>query len=519
MHCNGAPKQGTIHDDKLLAPLTLKPRRSQVNGEQNFNKLIVKPCQQLGMGIKAEVYDGSIFKFLRNASWLPKGLEQLGNKINISLQYSLCLQSKTAVKAEPHGCSQSGSVMKGALLESSCVTLEPAQIVSLKAEGCCWDRELDRDFTTHNMATEKLAEKRRSQNFPKKDLDTLLREVEQRKTHILGRGKFKPPRKIQSKAWKEVAEILSANSEVPRTADQCRKKVNDLMRSARAKQAHNVRECSLNVGDLPFLKDLTLQEERAWKLLGLSNPGVGSGDVDFGLSQDATVTAQQSAGECHAAPEVAAGKLKEASSAQQCSTEAAAEEGEALQQDISDFDSDVHRVRVVEEGEVCNDMAAVSEEEHSEPSGADESSSLAEDSPTPPERQLLFGSDDADELLIRQLSEVVMKTAERYEASARNQDEQLQRIVKGNAQQMQILQQVHELVRQRNDISLQRNELLRQQNEFLQQIINKVVTPDAAPSGQEPIRSETVAAEQDAAPSGMQETTSRERVRRRCRRN
>ncbi|GCB73126.1 hypothetical protein scyTo_0006637 [Scyliorhinus torazame] len=68
------------------------------------------------------------------------------------------------------------------------------------------------------------------------------------------------------------------------------------------------------------------------------------------------VTAEQNVADSHAAPEIPARDLMEASPLQQCSAEAVAGEGEALQQaDISAIDTDVQRERVVVEVEASND--------------------------------------------------------------------------------------------------------------------------------------------------------------------
>ncbi|GCB75652.1 uncharacterized protein [Scyliorhinus torazame] len=382
------------------------------------------------------------------------------------------------------------------------------------------------------MASENLAAKKRTQNFTHGDLNTLLHEVEKRKIQILGRGKTKAPRKIQSVAWKQVAEKLSASSEIPRTPEQCRKKLCDLMRSARAKHAHNAREHSTGDG-FPYLKDLTPQEDHAWLLLGLIKP-LETSDGDLGMSQADMVTAEQNVGETRAAAEIPERDLMEVSTSQQCSAEAAAEEGEALQQaEISDTDSDVQGDSGLEKGEASDDLTAVLEDENSEPSGGEEPST----SVAPPEHSFENRTDVTDDLRIQQICDVVTAVAGGFEASARTQEEslnkvsqQLQRVAEVNAEHMQISQQVHELVRQQNellrqqnhislqqkDVSLQKNELLRQQNEYLLQILNKVVTP----SSLEPPRSESVAAGKDTVPSrsGIQEVKSRGRGRARGRR-
>ncbi|GCB72921.1 hypothetical protein scyTo_0006536 [Scyliorhinus torazame] len=119
----------------------------------------------------------------------------------------------------------------------------------------------------------------------------------------------------------------------------------------------------------------------------------------------------------------------EVSTLQQCSAEAAAEESEALQQaDISDFDSDDQGNGVVEEGELSNGVTAVLEEEHSEHSGGEELLALSVENPAPRERQFVNCTDVTNDLLIRQLCDVVTEMAGSYEASARAQDQSLNHV-------------------------------------------------------------------------------------------
>ncbi|GCC36530.1 hypothetical protein chiPu_0015024 [Chiloscyllium punctatum] len=129
--------------------------------------------------------------------------------------------------------------------------------------------------------------KRRSQNFSDEEMNILLAEVEARRNRILGGGKRKPPMKVQSIAWKEVATVVSANSTVRPSEDQCRKKLHTLMRAARL--THNARERSLSGGEVPYIKELTEQEEFTRQLLGLSDATNTSGAADMGMNDGAVI--------------------------------------------------------------------------------------------------------------------------------------------------------------------------------------------------------------------------------------
>ncbi|XP_041069261.1 zinc finger protein 99-like isoform X3 [Carcharodon carcharias] len=165
----------------------------------------------------------------------------------------------------------------------------------------------EKPFKCEKLAVQEIVQRKRSQNFSDEEMNILLTEVEARRNRILGGGKVKPPRKVQSIAWKEVATVVSTNSTVRRTVDQCRKKLHDLMRAARAKLAHNAQERLLIGGHVPYIKDLTDQEEFTRKLFGLSNSTITNGGSDMGMSEDTQVsmdTSDGDAGELAAASEI-----------------------------------------------------------------------------------------------------------------------------------------------------------------------------------------------------------------------
>ncbi|XP_078064683.1 uncharacterized protein LOC144490863 [Mustelus asterias] len=138
------------------------------------------------------------------------------------------------------------------------------------------------------MAVQKADERKKCHNFSDEDLDTLLNEVEAKRHRLLGYDRRRAPRKVSILAWKEVAETVTANSIIPRTAEQCRKKLNDLTRSARIKMAHNARERLLTRdGGVAFLKDLNEYEERARQLVGVSNSSVSGSQADIGMGRGA----------------------------------------------------------------------------------------------------------------------------------------------------------------------------------------------------------------------------------------
>ncbi|XP_041069288.1 uncharacterized protein LOC121291789 isoform X2 [Carcharodon carcharias] len=175
------------------------------------------------------------------------------------------------------------------------------------------------------MAVQEIVQRTRSQNFSDEEKNILLTEVEARQNCILGGGKVKPPKKVQSIAWKEVATVVSTNSTVRRTVDQRRKKLHDLI------------EVSMDASD-------------------------GDGE------------------ELAAASEIPERGDEEGivmNISQQCGTAAAAEEGEECQESkMSELEDSVGDTAIVkvndlvcEEGEACDVMAAVVEGGLSESSG------------------------------------------------------------------------------------------------------------------------------------------------------
>ncbi|XP_051900676.1 uncharacterized protein LOC127586608 [Pristis pectinata] len=134
------------------------------------------------------------------------------------------------------------------------------------------------------MEQSQMEDLRRSHNFSDEDLHILLNEVELRRHRLLGNGKSRAPRRVSMFAWKEVAEVVSRNSTVPRSAEQCRKKLNDLSRAARSKLIHNKR--SKNEGTMVCLKKLTEYEERATQLLLINVSPVSGAQSNIGDKGD-----------------------------------------------------------------------------------------------------------------------------------------------------------------------------------------------------------------------------------------
>ncbi|XP_078422226.1 uncharacterized protein LOC144695212 isoform X1 [Cetorhinus maximus] len=410
----------------------------------------------------------------------------------------------------------------------------------------------EKPFKCEKMAVQEIVQRKRSQNFSDEEMNILLTEVEARRNRILGGGKVKPPRKVQSIAWKEVATVVSTNSTVRRTVDQCRKKLHDLMRAARAKLAHNAQERLLIGGHVPYIKDLTDQEEFTRKLFGLSNSTITNGGSDMGMSEDTQVsmdTSDGDAGELTAASEIPERGDEEGTkvnTSQQCGTAAAAEAGEECQEiKMSDLEGSVGEISVVkvnvlvcEEGEACDAVAAVVEGGLSEPSGGGEPAALgAEALPSPrahgQHQAHAGGEENEDDLkLLERLYQEQVQSTESYQATSNLLQQTLTEFKTDVSQHLQrnneILQQQNEALRQQNVIlnqHLQRNnEILQQQNEVLcqllqqsnetlnemRQILAQIVVP--APSGQQQASVETSAA---GHISGTREVTSRGRGRRR----
>ncbi|XP_069752004.1 uncharacterized protein [Narcine bancroftii] len=148
------------------------------------------------------------------------------------------------------------------------------------------------DIQTREQGSSK-RQRRRAQNFTDNDLQTLLNEIQPRRDRLLGVHGRKPQKSISRAMWREVAVALNATSPTSRTADQCRKKFNDLTRAGKEKLVHNVRERPECRGCNPNIKELTPYEEQAVELLGRQCGLAVVADGEIGVTVQATEPLQQ----------------------------------------------------------------------------------------------------------------------------------------------------------------------------------------------------------------------------------
>ncbi|XP_078075436.1 uncharacterized protein LOC144497873 [Mustelus asterias] len=114
----------------------------------------------------------------------------------------------------------------------------------------------------------KMAPKRAAPRFTESELGRLLDAVEERRAIIYPRDGRRPRGQAGNVAWEAVAAAVNARALTQRTSAQCRKKMNDLVRAAREKMAHNRREREKIGGGVPELRLLTEFEECALELSG-----------------------------------------------------------------------------------------------------------------------------------------------------------------------------------------------------------------------------------------------------------
>ncbi|XP_078279400.1 uncharacterized protein LOC144606854 isoform X2 [Rhinoraja longicauda] len=136
-------------------------------------------------------------------------------------------------------------------------------------------------------------QRRRAQNFTDTDLQTLLNEMQPRRDRLLGVHGRKPQKSISRAMWREVAMALNATSLTSRTADQCRKKFNDLTRAGKEKLMHNAREVQECKGYIPNIKELTPYEDQAVELVGRECGLAVVADGEIGVTLKATEPSQQ----------------------------------------------------------------------------------------------------------------------------------------------------------------------------------------------------------------------------------
>ncbi|XP_072444684.1 uncharacterized protein [Chiloscyllium punctatum] len=108
-----------------------------------------------------------------------------------------------------------------------------------------------------------------ARRFSGTSLGVLAAAVRARAGVLFPRSGKKVPSSLSKRAWLEVAEEVSRLSITPRTWIQCRKRFNDLTRSAREKAAHNMRERSRLGGGTTDVVALTPVEQSAMDISGI----------------------------------------------------------------------------------------------------------------------------------------------------------------------------------------------------------------------------------------------------------
>ncbi|XP_038673251.1 zinc finger and BTB domain-containing protein 24-like isoform X1 [Scyliorhinus canicula] len=293
----------------------------------------------------------------------------------------------------------------------------------------------------------------------------------------------------------------------------------------KVKLAYNAQELSLTGGRVPFIKELTEQEEFTRKLFDLSNPRIANGGSDMGMNDgdvsscvfkpsggeliyvtkdnncdfppltDTLVsmdTSDGDGGELAAAieiPERADEEGTKVNTSQQCGMAAAAEEGEECQEGkMSDLEGSVDEFKLnivacVKE-ETCADLAAVVEGGRSESSGSEEPVVLGAESSQSPgahgqHQAHAAGEENEDDLKpIESLHQEQVQSTESYLVTSNLLQRTLTEFKTDVSQNLQRNNEILEHHLQRNNEILQQhlqrnNEIHQQQNLILCQLLQR----------------------------------------------
>ncbi|XP_038672294.1 uncharacterized protein LOC119976151 isoform X1 [Scyliorhinus canicula] len=117
--------------------------------------------------------------------------------------------------------------------------------------------------------------------FSDEAVEILVQQVRSRQEIFYPSDGRRMPRQTLRQAWEEVALSVNARTEIIRTGLQCRKKFNDLTRTARDKLAHKPRKKSC-------IQDLTQMEQEALEIMWTGNRrrmqiGIAGGPLAQGL--------------------------------------------------------------------------------------------------------------------------------------------------------------------------------------------------------------------------------------------
>ncbi|XP_038672463.1 zinc finger protein 43-like isoform X1 [Scyliorhinus canicula] len=296
----------------------------------------------------------------------------------------------------------------------------------------------------------------------------------------------------------------------------------------KVKLTQSAQERSLTGGRVPYIKELTEQEEFTRKLFDLSNSTIANGGSDMGMSKDTRVsmdTSNGDGGELAAATEIPERADEEGTvvnTSQRRGMAAAVEEGEKCQEGkMSDLEGSVGGLKlnmVCVKEEACDDLATVVEGGRSEPSGGEEPMALGAEAPLSSQARGQHQAHAADEenednlkhhehlhqeqvqstescqvtsnLLQETLTEIKVEVRQNLQ---RNNDILQQHLQRNNEILQHHLQRNNEILQhlQRNNEILQQlfvsfcNETLNE----IRQILSQIVVP--APSGQQQPSAET----------------------------
>uniref|UniRef100_UPI00398E9B07 myb-related transcription factor, partner of profilin-like n=1 Tax=Pristiophorus japonicus TaxID=55135 RepID=UPI00398E9B07 len=117
-------------------------------------------------------------------------------------------------------------------------------------------------------AKRELGGRRRAMSFSEEAQESLVHEVEARWEQLTWDGHGESASIVYQRIWQEIAEAVSFAAPVRRGANQCRKRWNDIVGSARKKLASNRAELCKMGGGLLKMVELSDLEECAAALMG-----------------------------------------------------------------------------------------------------------------------------------------------------------------------------------------------------------------------------------------------------------
>ncbi|XP_041029934.1 uncharacterized protein LOC121269400 [Carcharodon carcharias] len=132
--------------------------------------------------------------------------------------------------------------------------------------------------------------------FSDASLHVLLQGVRKRREVLFPADRKKKPSRLTKEAWMEIAAEVTSCGVQQRDWVQCRKRMNDLLRTAKEKKAHNSIEMSKVGGGIPDIRNLTAAETEALELAG-DQSGFSISDAETGVMSIKRVRAVEVRGE------------------------------------------------------------------------------------------------------------------------------------------------------------------------------------------------------------------------------